>query len=167
MKYKILRIYKYLINLINIMDRVNCDEIYALCSIDKKEKEYKYGYGYAYENVYCFSFDKQILYNIIENNIKKNYIIKKIKYYSLEFINNDIIITRKILMNKNNFNKCLYAFNKISINNNIFLNEQVLLNITKELYEYINQKKIKPFFKNISNSLIFFDKYYEKSIMNP
>ena len=156
-------------------DIVNCDEIYGLYLIDPCCNLDQY--------ICAVSFDKEILNNIldkyVENDKKKYYIIKKVKYCSVNLINNKIIIREKKSISKNIFDKSLYAFNKIIVKDNNEICEQVLLNINEVLN--INEKlninqelniNVLSFFlslennNSISDSEIKFDKYYHESIMN-
>lgn len=142
-------------------DRVNCDEIYGLFLIEPSCNIDQY--------ICAVSFDKETLDNILDKNIvndeKKYHVIKKVKYYSLDLVNNKVIITKKLSMNKNKFDKSLYSFNKIITKDNYQICEQVLLNINEDLN--INDLRLLSLFKNnISQSQINFDKYYFESIMN-
>jgi len=142
-------------------NRVNCDEIYGLYLIEPSCNIDQY--------ICAVSFDKEILNNILDKDVvnseKKYHVIKKVKYYSLDLIDNKVIITKKHSISKNKFDKSLYSFNKIITKDNYQICEQVLLNINEELN--INDLRHSSLFKNnISQSQIKFDKYYLESIMN-
>ena len=143
-------------------DRVNCDEIHGLYLIDP--------HCNLNQSISAFSFDKNILQNILNNDInndeKKYYVIKKVNYYSLQYIDNKYVLTRKISMCKDNYDKNLYGFNKITVKDNCELCEQVLLNIPEEIN--IDEIRKISFFKNsgLSYSIINFDQYYFESIIN-
>ena len=142
-------------------DRVNCDEIYGLFFIDPCCNLNQY--------ICAVSLDKRVLNIILDkevkNDEKKYHVIKKVKYYSLDLIDNKIIITKKQSMNKHKFDKSLYAFNKIITKDNYQICEQVLLNINEKLN--INDVRCFSLFKdNISYSQIYLGEYYFESIMN-
>jgi len=142
-------------------DRVNCDEIYGLFFIDPRCNLNQY--------ICAVSLDKRelnfILDKEVKNNEKKYHVIKKVKYYSLDLIDNKIIITKKQSTSKNKFDKSLYAFNKIITKDNDQICEQVLLNINEKLN--INDIRCLSLFKNkISYSEIYLGEYYFESIMN-
>ena len=145
-----------------MINRINCDEIYGLYLIDPRCNLDQY--------ISAFSFNKEILENILNNDVnndeKKHYIIKKVNYYSLNLIDNKYFITRKNSMSDDNYDKNLYGFNKITVKDNCELCEQVLLNIPEKIN--IDEIRTIPFFKNsgLSHSRINFDQYYFESILN-
>jgi hypothetical protein len=69
-------------------------------------------------------------------------------------------------MNKDNYDKNLYGFNKIIVKDNYELCEQVLLNIPEKIN--IDEIRTISYFKNsgLSYSKINFDEYYYESILN-
>jgi hypothetical protein len=139
--------------------KINCNEIYGLYFIDPI-----YNFN---QNIVAISLSTKILNNIlnkeINNEERKNYIIKKIKSYSLINYQNKYIFTRNLYMNETKFYKSLYLYNKIIIKNEEKIYEQVLLNI---LIENFDKNNISNIISNISSKPIIFDKYYEKLILS-
>jgi uncharacterized ubiquitin-like protein YukD len=117
--------------------------------------------------VHAFSFDKNILIDMLNKNIKDEekmmYSIEPVKIYSLSGVvikksNKESLLLHRIEDNfpfKNIFDP-IYGFNKISSNEC----EQVLLTVDK--------KDIMPTIENmgISSNPIHIDTFYEEGILN-
>jgi len=138
----------------------SCDNLLGLYSrYDPDDLDY----------VYAFSFDKQILLNMIRNNVpeeeKKYYSIKPIKIYkqAVIFREEDNKPCEIIFNISNNSNMIydeklfpIYGFNLIGNNNTTC--DQVLLS-TKNKNQYLVNE-------GISHNPIEIDTFYEESIVN-
>ena len=139
-----------------------CKDLLGLCFTSPDESRDQY--------FHAFSFDHDILNNMINNNVKDNeknfYSIKNIKlykYFPLKkcVLNNKVIKGMYVCMNNNdiydnNELNLIYGYNYIEEEN--YLCEQVLLST-----EVINEEMIHA---GISLNPINIDTFYEESILN-